>query len=340
MQGNIASKRRKKRMKVLVTGGAGYIGSHTVRELVNQGHDVAIVDTLELGNKQAANNIPLYTSSITDAAFLDNVFQEVKPEAVIHFAAYKAPGESMQEPTKYFQNNIGGTVTLLDTMQKHQVRYIVFSSSCSIFGTPQQLPVTEESPKHPESIYAETKLMGETILGWYDKTKGIKFSALRYFNAAGASLDSTIGEDWNRTANLIPLIMKAAVLGNTIKIFGTDYSTPDGTAIRDYIHVIDLAIAHVKALENLQKNNLSTAYNLGTGKGYSVQEVVTAAKRISGVDFKVEYAPRRPGDPAAIYADCSKAQRELGWQLKYSSLDTILETAWKWHSTHPHGYEK
>lgn len=326
-------------MKVLVTGGAGYIGSHTVRELTDRGHEVVVLDTLERGNKQSVS-VSFYQGSITDDALLDQIFEQEKPEAVIHFAAYKAPGESMSEPTKYFRTNVGGTVSLLDTMARHGVHYIVFSSSCSIFGTPQQLPVTEDAPKGPESVYGETKLMGETLLKWYDVTKGIKYSALRYFNAAGASLDNTIGEDWTRTYNLIPLVMKAAIgRSPSVSVFGTDYPTRDGTAVRDYIHVVDLAVAHVKSLEYIMRTNSSAAYNLGTGTGYTVQEVITATKRISGVDFPVEYAPRRSGDPTAIWADPRKAEQELGWKAQYS-LETILETAWKWHSTHPNGYKE
>jgi UDP-glucose 4-epimerase len=321
-------------MKVLVTGGAGYIGSHTVRELVERGYDVIVLDTLELGSKQAVGNVKLYQGSVTDDALLERVFAQEKPEAVIHFAAYKAPGESMSEPGKYFRTNVGGTVSLLEAMVYHSVRAIVFSSSCSIFGTPQALPVAENALFHPESVYGETKLMCETLLKWYDNTHSVRYSALRYFNAAGASLDNKIGEDWQHTQNLIPLVMKAAVgCAPSITVFGTDYPTPDGTCIRDYIHVVDLAVAHVKALEYIIRTDSSTAYNLGTGKGNSVQEVIDAAKRISGRDFKVEYGLPRPGDPTAIYADCSKAERELGWKAQYG-LETILETAWKWHSTH------
>ncbi len=324
-------------MKVLVTGGAGYIGSHTVRELTGRGHDVVILDTLELGNKQAVLGGKLYQGSITDDALLERIFQQERPEAVIHFAAYKAPGESMEQPEKYFRTNVGGTLSLLEAMDKHNVRYMVFSSSCSIFGTPQQLPVAEDAPFGPESVYGETKLMGETLLKWFDRTKGIKYSALRYFNAAGASLDNKIGEDWDHTHNLIPLVMKAAVgRAPSITVFGTDYPTPDGTAVRDYIHVVDLAVAHIKALEYIVQNNTSTEYNLGTGKGHTVQEVIDAAKRISGVDFKVAYGARRPGDPAAVWADCRKSEHELGWKAQYD-LDTILRTAWQWHSSHPNG---
>jgi UDP-glucose 4-epimerase len=326
-------------MKVLVTGGAGYIGSHTVRALLERGHEVVVLDTLEFGDKEAVKNVVLHQGSITDDAFLDRVFQQEKPAAVIHFAAYKAPGESMQQPGKYFRTNIGGTVSLLDTMDKHNVRAIVFSSSCSIFGNPQKLPVSEDIPFGPESVYGETKLMGETVLKWYDATKSIKSSALRYFNASGASLDNVIGEDWTHTQNLIPLVMKAA-LGRrpSVTVFGTDYPTRDGSAIRDYIHVVDLADAHVKALEQIVATNQSTKYNLGTGVGNTVLEVINETKRISGVDFKVEYGPRRPGDPMAIWADASKAERELGWKAKYG-LETIIQTAWKWHSTHPDGFK-
>jgi UDP-glucose 4-epimerase len=270
---------------------------------------------------------------------LDRIFMQEKPEAVIHFAAYKAPGESMTEPGKFFHNNVDGTLTLLETMVNRNVRNIVFSSSCSIFGTPKTLPIAEDTPFHPESVYGESKLMCETLLKWYDRTKNIHYSALRYFNASGASLDNTIGEDWDHTENLIPLMMKAA-LGRTssMTLFGTDYPTPDGTAIRDYIHVVDLAVAHVKALEYIIHTNRSTVYNLGSGKGNSVQEVIDATKRICGRDFKVEHGPRRPGDPTAVYADRSKAERELGWKPRYD-LNTILETAWRWHSSHPHGYQ-
>jgi UDP-glucose 4-epimerase len=325
-------------MKVLVTGGAGYIGSHTVRALVERGHDVVVLDTLELGSKQAVGNVLLYQGSITDDALLDRVFTQEKPEAVIHFAAYKAPGESMREPGKYFRTNMGGTLSLLEAMVQHNVRPIVFSSSCSIFGTPQTLPVAEDALFHPESVYGESKLMCETLLKWYDHVRNVRYAALRYFNAAGASLDNAIGENWNYTQNLIPLVMKAA-LGSkpSITVFGTDYPTPDGTCIRDYIHVVDLAVAHVKALEYIIQTDSSTAYNLGTGTGNSVQEVIDATRRISGRNFRVEYGPRRSGDPTAIYADCSKAERELGWKTQYG-LETILETAWRWHSTHPHGY--
>ncbi len=326
-------------MKILVTGGAGYIGSHTVRELLDRGHTLTVLDSLELGDRRSLPEVAFYQGNLVDEALLDRLFQEQRPEAVIHFAAYKAPGESMQEPTKYFRANVGGTITLLDTMARYQTHAIVFSSSCAIFGNPEHLPVSEDAPFHPESVYGETKLIGETLLKWYDQTMGIKFSALRYFNAAGASLNGSIGEDWNHTHNLIPLVMKAAVgRSPSVTVFGNDYPTRDGTAIRDYIHVVDLAVAHVKALDYLHETNVSAAYNLGTGIGNSVQEVIDATRRISGIDFPVEYGPRRLGDPAAVWADCRKAERELDWKAQYS-LETILSTAWQWHSTHPDGFK-
>jgi UDP-glucose 4-epimerase len=324
-------------MKVLVTGGTGYIGSHTVRELKHRGYDVVVLDSLERGVAQAVLDIPLIQADIRDGARLDQIFQEIKPEAVIHFAAYKAPGESITEPTRYFDNNVHGTLLLLDTMVRHQTRFMVFPSSCSIFGTPQVLPVTEETRFSPESVYGETKLMGEKLLKWFGVTCGLKSVALRYFNASGASLDNVIGEDWDLTYNLIPLVMKA-ILGRTpsIKVFGNDYPTRDGTSIRDYIHVVDLAIAHVEALEYLESGHQSSAFNLGTGVGCTVQEVIDTARRVSGRDFRVEYVERRPGDPVAIWADTSKAERELGWKALYD-LETIVRTAWIWHSTHPDG---
>ncbi len=325
-------------MKVLVTGGAGYIESHTVRELMGRGYDVVVIDTLERGHKQAVLASRLVVCDITDEALLKDILQSERPDAVMHFAALKAPGESMQQPATYFRNNVCGMLTLLNAMVLTDIRFCIFSSSCSIFGTPQSLPVTEDAGFAPESVYGETKLMGETLLKWFDHIHGLKYSSLRYFNAAGASLDNAIGEDWSVTSNLIPLVMKAAVgAANAVKVFGIDYPTRDGTAIRDYIHVVDLAVAHVQALEHLMLTQHSTAYNLGTGKGSTVLEVIEMAKRISQINFPVEFAPRRPGDPAAIWASSSKAERELGWKAKYD-LETIVRTAWTWHSTHPRGF--
>ncbi|MBN9386770.1 MAG: UDP-glucose 4-epimerase GalE [Chloroflexi bacterium] len=329
-------------MKVLVTGGAGYIGSHTVRELVNLNHEVIVLDSLELGHPQlaqAAGASKLVQGNTADAALLDNLFSQEQIEAVIHFAAYKNAGESVTNPGKYFTNNVAGTQSLLDAMLRHNIKHFIFSSSCAIFGTPQNVPVSETNNFfNPESPYGESKLMAEKVMKWYDVAYGLKSINLRYFNAAGASLDGKLGEDWSVTLNLVPLVMKAA-LGKapSVKIFGTDYPTPDGTCIRDYIHVVDLAVAHVRALEYLQEYNQSNQYNLGTGQGSSVKQVIDTTKRISGTDFKVEEVARRPGDPVAIWADSSKAERELMWKAKYD-LETIIQTAYEWHKNHPEGY--
>jgi UDP-glucose 4-epimerase len=328
-------------MKVLVTGGAGYIGSHAARELVNRGHDVIVLDSLELGHRELAERTGaarIFEGSTGDVALLDRIFTGEHPEAVMHFAAYKAPGESVEQPAKYFHNNVGNTLTLLDAMVRHGVLRFVFSSTCAIFGQPPHVPVTEDNnPFHPESPYGESKLMVEKILGWYDLAYGLKSMPLRYFNAAGAALDGQLGEDWSMTLNLIPLVMKAA-LGYSpgVKVFGTDYPTPDGTCIRDYIHVVDLATAHVLALESLAAHNRSTPYNLGTGQGHSVREVVDTVRRVSGSNFVAEEVGRRPGDPAAIWADSTRAQQDLGWTPQYD-LETIIRTAYAWHKDHPQG---
>lgn len=326
-------------MQVLVTGGAGYIGSHTVALLRERGHGVVVLDTLEYGHRAAVGDTPLVQGDIADEALLERVFNEHAIEAVIHFAAYKAPGESMQQPERYFQNNVCGTLALLSAMHKAGVKHIVFSSTCAVYGTPATLPVSELNALHPESPYGESKLMVEQMLRWFDECHGLRSVSLRYFNAAGAMPDASIGEDWTLTLNLIPLVMKAA-LGKApqINVFGTDYPTPDGTAIRDYIHVLDLADAHIKALEFLQANARSEIFNLGTGHGSSVQEIVTTARRISGVDISVNYTGRRPGDPVAIYADNTKARTVLGWEPQYD-LEQIIESAWRWHSSHPDGFE-
>ena len=328
-------------MKVLVTGGAGYIGSHTVRELVSRQHEVVVLDSLELGHIELANRAGAYKlvqGSTGDSQLLDQLFSEEKPEAVIHFAAYKAAGESVGNPAKYFLNNVTNTQTLLDAMLRHDVKRFIFSSTCAIFGTPENVPVNEENNVlNPESPYGESKLMVEKILKWYDRAYNLRSISLRYFNAAGASLDGQLGEDWTITLNLVPLVMKAA-LGKAplVKVFGTDYDTPDGTAIRDYIHVVDLAVAHVKALEYLVKNDQSNFFNLGTGQGSSVKAVIEATKKISENDFTVEEVGRRPGDPVAIWADSSKAEQLLDWKAQYT-LPTIIRTAYQWHAAHPDG---
>ena len=325
-------------MTVLVTGGAGYIGSHTVRLLRERNYPVVVLDSMEFGHRAAIGDTPLVEGDIADEQLLGRVFAEHEVDSVIHFAAYKAPGESMEQPERYFDNNVCGTNRLLRAMQRAGVRHFVFSSSCSVYGTPDKLPVSENNVLHPESPYAESKLMVEQMLKWYDVCHTLRYVSLRYFNAAGASLDAKIGEDWTMTLNLIPLVMKAALgKASAVKVFGTNYPTRDGTAIRDYIHVVDLADAHIRALEFMREHDRSEIFNLGTGRGSSVQEIVDTTRRISGVDIPVEYTSRRPGDPVAIYADNAKAREMLGWEPQYN-LDQIIQSAWQWHSTHPNGY--
>jgi len=324
-------------MKILVTGGAGYIGSHTVAGLLKVGHEVVGFDNLVYGHKEAVK-YPLVIGDLLDEKAVSEVFEKNRFDGVIHFAAYALAGESMEKPAKYFENNLQGGLNLLEAMKAHGVNKIVFSSTCAIYGFPEKLPVVEEESKKPVSVYGESKSMFEKILQWYDKLFQIKNVCLRYFNAAGASLDGSIGEDHTPETHLIPLVMQVALRQREKQvIFGDDYQTPDGTNIRDYIHVLDLASAHIKALEYL-KDGQSSAFNVGTGKGYSVKEIIAMIKKVSGVDFPVEIGPRRPGDPDAVYADNSKIKKVLGWEPKYSDLETIIKTAWNWHKNHPKGF--
>ena len=326
-------------MAVLVTGGAGYIGSHTVRCLRQRGRDVVVLDNLDRGFASLVHDAPLVVGDIADEQLVEKICDEHSVTSVIHFAAHKNVGESMASPSKYWHNNVDGTVHLVDALLRAGVRDLVFSSSCSVYGTPSEVPVTESAPIHPESVYAETKAMMERILRWYDVTSGLRSVSLRYFNAAGASLDNVIGEDWKYSLNLIPVVMKAALgRGPAIRIFGSDYPTADGTAIRDYIHVDDLADAHVRALDYLAEAGESIALNLGTGVGTSVLEVVKATEQIGQCTVPVEWSPRRAGDPVSVYADPTQVRDVLGWEPRHG-LDTIIETAWRWHSTHLDGIE-
>jgi len=328
-------------MTVLVTGGAGYIGSHTVRMLRQQGRNVVVLDTLEYGYRQALLGAELVVGDIHDRALVTEVCRSHNVTQVVHFAAYKSVGESMEQPERYWINNIGGTVELVEGLLAAGVSDIVFSSSCSVNGTPQHVPVNEHAAVAPESVYAESKAMVEKILYWYGVTKGLHSVSLRYFNAAGASDDALIGEDWAQSMNLIPVVMKAT-LGKApaIKVFGTDYPTADGTCIRDYIHVDDLADAHIKALAYLagrQQAGSAISLNVGTGVGSSVFEVIHATERISGRTVPHEVSPRRAGDAVATYADPSLIKATLDWQPT-RSLDDIIASAWRWHSTHLDGY--
>lgn len=328
-------------MSILVCGGAGYIGSHMVAELLQNGEDVVILDNFEKGHRDAILGGKLYEGDLRDRDILDKIFTENKIEAVIDFAAYSLVGESVEEPLKYFQNNIGSTINLLEAMKDHNVKYIVFSSTAATYGEPENIPILEEDKTFPTNPYGESKLAVEKILKWCDRAYGIKYTVLRYFNAAGAHISGKIGEDHRPESHLIPIILQVALdQREKIMIFGDDYNTEDGTCVRDYIHVSDLASAHLLALNRLRKGGESKIYNLGNGKGFSVKEVVEVTRNVTGKEIKAEIAERRAGDPAVLIASSEKAKDELGWNPKYNSLETIIETAWNWHKNHPNGYEK
>ena len=324
---------------ILVTGGAGYIGAHTVRALLARGEQVTIVDSLATSKTETIDklkregDVSFAHVDINDTPALDAVFATRKVDAVIHFAAWKNAGESMLKPAKYFENNVAGTNRLLDSMQRAGVSRIVFSGSCSVYGTPQRLPVDESFPVGPESVYAHTKLMCEQVMDWFDRRHAIRYVSLRYFNAAGASPDGLIGEEPALSANLIPVVMEAT-LGRRprIQVFGDDYPTPDGTCIRDYIHVVDLADAHVRALDFMAREDRSDFFNVGTGQGTSVKQIIDVTERVSGRVVPAEIVGRRAGDPVAIYADNTKARTLLGWTPQFG-LEAIIAHAWKWHSS-------
>lgn len=316
--------------KILVTGGAGYIGSVTVARLLEKGCEVVVFDNLSQGNKTTLS-CPLIVGDLmnpTDFAKLD-VYDF---DGVIHFAALALAGESMQKPDLYFKNNIIGGINLLEYMKERKIPHIVFSSTCAIYGTPEKVPVSEAESKKPESVYGESKLAFEKILFWYDKIYGIKNMCLRYFNACGASLDGKLGEMHHPETHIIPIAIQAALTNSWFPLFGTNYPTPDGTCIRDYIHVEDLASAHMLAIERLSTTKESDFFNLGTGTGYSNKQIIDMIKKVSGKDFPIEEKPRRAGDPSSIYADNRKAVSVLGWQPVHSDLETIVTTAWKFHS--------
>ncbi|MDO8392670.1 MAG: UDP-glucose 4-epimerase GalE [Actinomycetota bacterium] len=325
-------------MTVLVTGGAGYIGSHTVRQLRERGTHVVVLDTLELGYREALLGAELVVGDIADIALVTQLCRTYGVRQVVHFAAYKNVGESMLQPAKYWLNNVTGTVHLAEALLAAGVDQIVFSSSCSVYGTPEVVPVTEAAVVQPESVYAESKATTERVLGWYGATHGLRAVSLRYFNAAGASFDSQIGEDWAHSQNLVPVAMKAALgVRPPLQVFGNDYPTHDGTCIRDYIHVDDLADAHLRALDHLAAGKGTAAFNVGTGVGSSVLDVISTTERLSGRKVPHEFVARRAGDPVSTFADPSRAFEVLGWQARYG-LEEIIATAWQWHSTHPDGY--
>ena len=317
-------------MTVLVTGGAGYIGSHTVRLLASQGRDVVVLDSLELGDKSRLGSVPLFQGDINDERIIEKICRKHDITDVVHFAAYKAVGESMDQPLRYYNNNVAGTIALVRSLLSNGVNRIVFSSSAAVYGNPESVPVTEESALCPESVYAETKSVVERFLSSCDAI-GLRSVSLRYFNAAGASADASIGEDWSMSQNLVPLVMKA-ILGfsGPLNVFGNDYPTPDGTCIRDYIHVDDLADAHVKALDYLSTGGKSLACNVGTGKGTSVLDVLNLAEQVSGRKVPYNIVGRRSGDPVSVYADPTLIRALLGWKATRDVRD-IISSAWNWH---------
>ena len=326
-------------MSILVCGGAGYVGSHCLEALKAAGYDCVVVDDLSRGHRAAVGESPLYVGNIADDALMDRVFREHHIEVVLHFAAASQVGESMKEPLLYYENNLCATVALLRSMRRHEVGRIVFSSSAAVYGEPDTVPIPEESPKAPTNTYGETKLAMERLMHWCHVAYGLEYVSLRYFNAAGASPSGIIGEDHTPETHLIPLVLQAAQgRREKVSIFGDDYPTPDGTCIRDYIHTSDLASAHLLAARRLLAGEGSGIFNLGSEHGLSVRQIIDAARKVTGRDFPVEVAPRRAGDPAVLIASNRKAREEFGWVPAHSDAESILASAWAWHSSHPDGF--
>lgn len=328
-------------MSVLVLGGAGYIGSHTVDRLVEAGKDVVVVDSLVTGHLAAVRKeAKFYQGDLADKDFMRKVFTENPDiDAVIHFAAFSLVAESMKDPLKYFDNNTAGMVKLLEVMNEFNIKYIVFSSTAATYGIPEKMPIYEDDPQLPINPYGESKLMMEKIMRWADEAYGIKFVALRYFNVAGAKPDGSIGEDHHPETHLLPIVLQVAMgEREKLQIFGDDYNTPDGTNVRDYVHPFDLADAHILAVDYLRNGNESSAFNLGSSTGFSNLEIVKAAREVTGKEIPAEIAARRGGDPDTLIAASEKARKVLGWKPEFDDIHKIIETAWKWHTTHPQGY--
>lgn len=326
-------------MAILVTGGAGYIGSHTVAALLERGEEVVVLDNLQTGHRGALLGGKLYEGDLRDKELLAKCFAENDIDAVIHFAANSLVGESMQKPVKYYDNNVYGTLCLLEAMDAANVRRIVFSSTAATYGEPERVPIQESDRTQPTNVYGETKLMMERMMSWFDQVLGIKYVALRYFNAAGAHDSGKIGEDHRPESHLVPLVLQTALKQReSIAVFGDDYPTEDGTCIRDYIHVSDLADAHLLAVDYLRKGESSNVFNLGIGTGFSVKEVIETAKTVTGLDIPVVMQPRRAGDPAVLVASSQKAREVLGWNPKQEKLEEIIQSAWNWHQSRPNGY--
>lgn len=329
-------------MAILVCGGAGYIGSHTVNQLLAAGEEVIIADNLATGHRAAINPaVKFYECDIRDKPALMKIFAENKIEAVFHFAAYIEAGESVKLPLKYFNNNVYGMQILLEAMVDSGVDKIVFSSTAAVYGEPEKIPIAEDDATVPVNPYGDSKLIMEKIMQRVSAAHGVRFVSLRYFNASGAIEDGSIGEDHHPESHLIPLVLQVP-LGKRdhITIFGTDYPTPDGTCIRDYIHVLDLAAAHICALKYLRGGGASDFFNLGSGQGFSVKEIITAAEKVTGQKIKTELGARRPGDPAKLIASSDKARKILGWTPRFDDVEKIIATAWNWHKSHPNGYDK
>jgi UDP-glucose 4-epimerase len=324
---------------ILVTGGAGYIGSHVVKELLRQGHKPIIFDNLQTGHRKTTKDALFIEGDLSDQKKLKETFQAYQIDTVIHFAADSLVGESVQNPLKYFNNNVKNSLNLIEIMEEFKVKKIVFSSSAAVYGEPKEIPITEEHPCAPTNPYGETKWIFEKVLQAYHNSKKLNFISLRYFNAAGADPEGGLGEDHSQETHLIPLVIRTALDGTSVPVYGTDYNTPDGTCIRDYIHVTDLANAHILALRKLEQEKISGMYNLGNGNGYSVREVIETVKKVTGRKVAAVNSPRRPGDPARLVASSDKIKKELGWIPKYPDLETIVETAWEWHKNHPKGYD-
>lgn len=321
-------------MNILVVGGAGYIGSHMVKLLLSGGHEVTTFDNLSKGYRDAVTGGVFVEGDLGNCAQLERLFAEASFDAVMHFASFIEVGESVREPAKYYQNNFTNTQHLLDAMVQHGVKHFIFSSTAAIFGEPQSIPIDETHPKKPINPYGSSKLMVEQMLEDYDKAYGLKSVSLRYFNASGADIDGELGERHSPETHLIPLVLQAASGRRaSISVYGTDYDTPDGSCVRDYIHVQDLCEAHLLALKYLQETGMSKQFNLGNGQGYSVQQVIDCARAVTGCEIPVRFEARRAGDPAVLVADAGKARKELGWQPRLSSLEQIIETAWNWEQS-------
>jgi UDP-glucose 4-epimerase len=326
-------------MRVLVTGGAGYIGSQMVRQLIEKKNEIVVVDTLEHGHRAAiAPGVPLEVGDIGDEKFLRGIFSRYKFDAVINFAGYIEVPESVANPAKYYTNNVSSTVTLLNVMVQAGVKQFVFSSSAGVYGNATQIPIPESLRPEPINPYGESKWMVERILTRFDTAFGLRSFSLRYFNAAGAALDGNSGEDHPHEIHIIPLAIRAAQTNQPFNIYGDNYSTPDHTCVRDYVHIVDLGDAHLLALDALMNGHATGIYNIGTGRGYSNREIAETVRRVTGIDMKIQLAPRRPGDPDALVADSSRLKQDLGWKPRHSDLETIVGSAWKWHQNHPNGY--